>query len=108
MHEGAAPRAVPPLCRPGRIVRSPLYLPTGVIRLLLERRGHAVRIRVGGRLDHEHDAAVQLCTRLIAPRAAIHLTRLTVADGIDEGRIETLARDVGLHGLGAAPRELGV
>src|SRR5215204_7006148 len=95
--------AAPSWCEEGQ--RPSSHIPTGVFRLLLERCGDACGVRVGGRLDHEHHAAIELGARLVARRATSHLAGLTIAHGVDERRIEALARDVGLHGLGATLRE---
>src|SRR5947208_8561875 len=73
--------------------------------VLVGRSGDLGGVRVGRRLDDEDDAAVELCTRLVAPGGAVHETRLAVGDGLDERRIDTLAGDVRLHGMSAMLRE---
>src|SRR5215208_1507929 len=108
MREGAAPRAALPLRGAWKISDLPARPCRSRSGLLLERRGHLVRIGVGRRLDDEHDAAVELRTRLVAVRATLHLAGLAVANRVDQRSIEALARDVGLHGLGAAVRERDV
>src|SRR4051812_6536597 len=86
-----------------------LVIPAGVAVLLVGRlvgrRGGLGGVRVRRRLYDEDDAAVELCARLVAPGGAVHETRLAVADGLDERRIDTLAGDVRLHGVSAMLRE---
>src|SRR5687768_5216782 len=64
--------------------------------------------RLAAALDHEYDTTILLRARVITLGANHHLTRLAIADRVDQLRAHASRREVRAHGLGTTHRQRAI